>query len=115
MNVKVKNLKLKLLITIVYIALIVLMRLLGITCIYKFLFDVPCPGCGMTRACIAAMRLDFCEAFAYNPMFWSVPILYLYFLCDGALFKNKIINLGVMITMLAGIVINWIVQLFFYA
>ncbi|MCL1790869.1 MAG: DUF2752 domain-containing protein [Peptococcaceae bacterium] len=33
---------------------------------------VPCPGCGMTRACLAFFRLDFAQAFLYHPLFPAV-------------------------------------------
>ena len=34
---------------------------------------IPCPGCGMTRAHLAALRLDFPSAFFYHPL-WFLPI-----------------------------------------
>lgn len=58
---------------------------IGILCIiliglYAFIFKCPsrewlgicCPGCGLTRACLAALRLDFGAAFYYHPLFWLV-------------------------------------------
>lgn len=58
----------------------------GITCIFKFFFGVSCPGCGMTRACISALRLDFSAAFSYHPLWVALlPVLalLLYFhLCN---------------------------------
>ena len=41
---------------------------LGITCPVKYLTGVSCPGCGMTRACLSALRLDFASAFYYHPL-----------------------------------------------
>ena len=46
----------------------------------------------MTRAMLSALRGDFGRAFLYNPMFWTVPILYVFFLMDGYVFKNKYMN-----------------------
>ena len=34
----------------------------------KWLFGLSCPGCGMTRASLAAIRLDFSAAFYYHPL-----------------------------------------------
>lgn len=45
-----------------------LMFLAGITCPIKFSTGVSCPGCGMTRACLSALRLDFAAAFEYHPL-----------------------------------------------
>lgn len=41
---------------------------LGITCPIRFLTGVSCPGCGMTRAVVSALRLDFKTAFDYHPL-----------------------------------------------
>lgn len=38
-------------------------------CPFRYLFGVPCPGCGMTRALCAAVLSDFETAFAYHPLF----------------------------------------------
>ena len=81
------------------------------TCIVKSIVGFPCPGCGMTRAVISALRLDFTAAFALHPMFWSVPILALYFLYDGRLFNNKKINYGILIAIGMGFLFNWIARL----
>ena len=50
--------------------------LLDIGCIFRFMTGVPCPGCGMTRAWLAALRFDFAAAVAYHPLFWVVPIAF---------------------------------------
>ena len=50
--------------------------LLDIGCIFRLVTGIPCPGCGMTRAWLAALRLDFAAAFAYHPLFWVVPIAF---------------------------------------
>ena len=46
----------------------------GIGCIFRFTTGVPCPGCGMTRAYAALLRGDVAAAFAYHPLFWTVPV-----------------------------------------
>ncbi len=48
-------------------------------CPVDWLFGVPCPGCGMTRAFQCALRLDFAGAFYYHPLFFIVPPAVLYF------------------------------------
>ena len=35
-------------------------------CLSQLLFHIECYGCGMTRACMHLIHLDFEEAFAYN-------------------------------------------------
>ena len=46
--------------------------LLDVGCLFRKLTGVPCPGCGMTRAHLAALRLDFRTAFYYHPL-WMLP------------------------------------------
>ncbi|MCL2499329.1 MAG: DUF2752 domain-containing protein [Defluviitaleaceae bacterium] len=48
---------------------------IGFPCVFYWGVGVPCPACGLTRAFINAVRLDFGQAFAYHPLFIIVPIL----------------------------------------
>ncbi|MBR6728572.1 MAG: DUF2752 domain-containing protein [Clostridia bacterium] len=80
-------------------------------CIYIFLTGFPCPGCGMTRACLAALRLDFKTAFSHHMMFWSIPVLLFYYFLDGRLFKQKMLNKAILIGIAAGFIINWFMAL----
>ena len=51
------------------------MQLAGITCPIRWLTGVSCAGCGMSRAWLAVLRLDFSTAFAFHPLFWlPVPV-----------------------------------------
>jgi hypothetical protein len=45
--------------------------LLDVGCPIRWLTGVPCPGCGLTRAYVAALHLDFAGAFALHPL-WPV-------------------------------------------
>lgn len=56
-------------------------------CINKFFIGVSCPGCGMTRAWLYALRLDFKQAFYYHPLFFCVPLVLLW-----VLMRNKLPN-----------------------
>ena len=46
-------------------------------CPFRFFFGISCPGCGMTRALLAALRLDFAAAFSYHPLFFLLPFFLL--------------------------------------
>ena len=37
-------------------------------CPFRYFFGVACPGCGMTRALLSALRFDFAAAFSYHPL-----------------------------------------------
>jgi len=49
-------------------------------CPAKKIFGIDCPGCGLTRACLSALRLDFRTAFEYHPLFWLFGAGLVYFI-----------------------------------
>ena len=53
--------------------------LLGITCPIKFVTGVSCAGCGMTRAWLQVLRLDLNEAFYFHPLFWTIPVVAVFY------------------------------------
>lgn len=108
---RIKNLPYKLMITGIILAVVVLMRFFDITCFILELTGIPCPGCGMTRALLAALRFRFDEAFVWHGMFWSVPLLYLCFLFDGRLFKRAWHNGILYVLICTGFLINWLMKL----
>ena len=55
------------------IGLYVAMFALGETCPIRYFWGISCPGCGMTRACLNALRLDFSAAFSYHPLWVFMP------------------------------------------
>ena len=108
---KIENIKTKLAVIPLVMLLYLVMYLLDTTCIIKSIIGIPCPGCGMTRALLQALRFNFAEAFKLHSMFWSLPLLGLYFLYDGAVFSNKKLNTGVLVALGIGFLANWIFHL----
>lgn len=98
----------KLLIIPVFALMYLILDLLDTTCIYHYLFGVMCPGCGLTRAWLSFFGMDIKKAFDYNPMFWSVPIIFLYYWKDMNVFRSKVLNYSVIIAVSLGFLANWI-------
>ena len=48
---------------------------LGIPCLFNLTTGLHCPGCGLSRMCIALLQLDFVTAFQSNA-FWLVALPY---------------------------------------
>lgn len=46
---------------------------LGIPCLYNLTTGLHCPGCGISRMCIALLQLDFATAFRSN-VYWMVML-----------------------------------------
>ncbi len=98
----------KLLITVAIAVYAVILYISPVACPILDLFGVHCLGCGMSRAVISVLRFDFSAAFSYHLMFWSLPLLYLCFLRDGKLFKNKTLNIIFYVIISVGFLANWI-------
>lgn len=75
---------------------------------------IPCPGCGLTRAWLAVFCWEWQAAFAYHPMFWAVPMLCIFIVFDGRLFRKKWLNYGFLLVLALGFSINYIYQLVTY-
>ena len=87
--------------------------LLDIGCVFRLMTGIPCPGCGMTRAWLAALRLDFAAAIAYHPLFWVVPIAFaLAFARDEATSGKVKRGIDIAIAVLCVlVVVVWVVRL----
>lgn len=60
-------------------------ELFGVTCPIRFVTGISCAGCGMSRAWLSLLRLDFSAAFHYHPLFWlPVPAALLFW------FRNRV-------------------------
>lgn len=67
------------------LAVCILYSTAGIGCPVKWLTGISCAGCGMTRAILCAVRLQFDRAFYYHPLFVLMPA------CAAAwLFRERI-------------------------
>ena len=49
----------------------------GIGCPIKYVTGISCGGCGMTRAYLSLLHLDFAGAFHYHPLFFLPPVFLL--------------------------------------
>lgn len=50
------------------------------TCPTAAVLHVPCPGCGLTRATLAALGGDWSQAFSLHPLFWLLSPLFVFLL-----------------------------------
>ena len=87
-----------------------LVYILDTTCLIKHIFKISCPGCGLTRAWISCFKFQFKQAFEYNAMFWSVPIIIVCAFMDWK-GKRKYILTGILIAILIGFIVCWLVKI----
>src|SRR5690349_11473443 len=77
----------KIVFALVIITLLVVF--LDIGCMVKYLIGIPCPGCGVTRACVQFAQGHVLEAFYWHPLFWlTVPLLLIGIFTGGSFFKK---------------------------
>lgn len=83
-------------------------KLFGSICpTYRF-FGICCPFCGMTRAHLAVLKLDFSQALYYNPVFFlGIPCIF--FMVHEKLFAPKYDKMRKII---AGILLGIIVAVY---
>ena len=58
-----------------FAAVIAFLYLTGIGCPVRFVTGLSCPGCGLSRAWAELFRGNIRAAFAYHPLFWSIPLI----------------------------------------
>lgn len=59
---------------LIILGIIIVMYLFSLPCPILFMTGIPCPGCGMTRACLHLLQLDFAGAFQYHPLCFFLPL-----------------------------------------
>lgn len=74
-----------------------LVFIFNIRCPYKEMFGIYCAGCGFTRMIISLLKLDFYQAFRFNPAYFiilSLALLYIIYVLICIVLKKKYIKLG---------------------
>ncbi len=88
--------------------------LLDLPCLIRAATGIPCPSCGMSRAWLAVLRLDFSAAFSFHPMFWSVPVFGWLLLYDLHPLKRQWQNGLILGLLLAGYLGCYLIRLVAY-
>ena len=108
--IRIKELKNKLILTAIYTCILIIFWSLHIPCLFEHFLKIPCPGCGMSQAVFCAIKLDFVGAFSSHPMFWSMPILYVYYLIDFRGLRNKLPHYIILCAIAVGFGVNWLAK-----
>lgn len=83
-------------------------------CPVKLVFGIDCPGCGMTRAFLAALRFDYKSAFDYHPLFpvFGLETVYVFFhnIFPEKIYVPKKIEYIISICSLILLIAVWIIR-----
>lgn len=96
--IKYSKMKLILILISFLIIYFILSELLdvGIPCLFYEITGYYCPGCGITRLLFSLLKLDFYQAFRYNPLIFILIIITgIYWLVKFIL--KKFINISIAI------------------
>jgi len=90
-----------------FLVVYLLMARTGITCVFLHFLGIPCPGCGMTRALLCVLRLDFLGALDYNPLIFAMPYVfgYIFFEWKAPVHKWILCAIGVFA------IVNWVINI----
>ncbi|MBQ9116071.1 MAG: DUF2752 domain-containing protein [Clostridia bacterium] len=83
----------------------------GGLCLLLGMTGIPCPGCGLTRATLSALRGDLSTALAYHPLFAVPYILIALGLISIPLKKHRRLILFAVLLLAAAMIVCWIVRL----
>ena len=94
----IKHFKMKLILILISFLIVyfILSELLdvGIPCLFYEITGYYCPGCGITRLLFSFLKLDFYQAFRYNPLIFILIIITgIYWLVKFIL--KKFINISI--------------------
>jgi hypothetical protein len=70
---------------ILYFLLSILLKMHGIVditipCFFSYVFDIHCPGCGLTRSFIDILQLNFKKSFEYNILTLPIGVSMIYYI-----------------------------------
>lgn len=86
---------------------------LPIGCPIKFATGLSCPGCGLSRAWFAALTLQPQEAFAFHPLFWTIPFALVAAVALQMGIHSKLCTV-IVVTLLVLFFVLWVIRLFSY-
>lgn len=81
----------RLFVLVLMAALIGILYVFDLGCLIKLFTGLSCPACGMSRAWVSVLRLDFRAALHYHPMFIIAPFAVISMLYEEKLPKKPFI------------------------
>lgn len=90
----------------------ILVVILFYKCPFYCITGFPCPSCGMTRAFLSCLRLNFIQAFNYHPLFLIIGLELIYLFIPEKYHLNKKIDAFIGIFILVLLLAVWLYRQF---
>ncbi|WP_100065912.1 DUF2752 domain-containing protein [Miniphocaeibacter massiliensis] len=71
---------------------------LEIGCIIRYITNIPCPFCGISRAIFSSLNLNFSAALYYHPLFFIFPFYIIFLL--RYIIEKKNFNITILLSTL---------------
>lgn len=79
------------------LVLVVMKLVLGEVCGLYYIFGIPCPACGLTRAGISVLTFHWIKAWEWNPCIFLIGVVFLYFCVCRYLLGRKVKGIYILI------------------
>lgn len=100
--------------TIIYIIILgCLIGVLFVDCPLYNIVGIPCPSCGMTRAFFSLLHGDFKMAFAFHPMWWTIPLVICVVIFRNTRFGRVLFRPWAAWVLLAIFIVTYAVRMFY--
>ncbi len=87
-----------------------LLNYFNISCVFLEITGIPCPGCGMTRAFLSLVTMDFYQAIKHNVVIFFMPYVFIYLIFE---LKHRVYDI-LLITIAVIAIVNWIIKIFLF-
>lgn len=91
--------------------LYMLLALAGVGCPVRAITGIPCAGCGMTRAILSVLRLDFAVALRYHPLVILIPFILILLTVNKGILKSKKVKAALWLSVAAAFITVYILRL----
>jgi hypothetical protein len=85
-----------------------------VLCPFRIITELPCPGCGMSRAFLSIGQLKIIQAVNYNlfsPFLFAIMVLYLFPKYYDAVIKFMV-RYNLQWVLLLAVIVNWGIRIF---
>lgn len=99
--------------TVSVVALLTIGFIIGIGygCVFRNIWGISCPSCGLSKAWLALLHGNIAEAFSIHPMFFFAPMLMLY-CCKNRPIISRHVDIAILSLLGIAYIVLYFIKLF---